>query len=216
MKNKVNRVKFFKKTFLVANVSPEVVFRMLFLILNKANIDFLVRKLWWKTYTTKKAFLTTKRIKLMGNKEFAVVALDPEHMTFVVHVWSVSSVALLSFSSLNIYRFHTTQIAGLIAKKASIKILAKYLDFADVFSLDLVSKLFEHIQINNHAIDIIDGQQPLYRLIYSLKPVKLETLKTNIETNLANGFIRPSKSPAGAPILFDQKSDGSLRLCVAC
>ena len=42
----------------------------------------------------------------------------------------------------------------------------------------------------------------------------METLKAYIETNLANGFIRPSKSPAGAPILFDRKSDGSLRLCV--
>ena len=44
--------------------------------------------------------------------------------------------------------------------------------------------------------------------------MELETLKAYIETNLANGLIRPSKSPAGAPILFDRKSDGSLRLCV--
>ena len=44
--------------------------------------------------------------------------------------------------------------------------------------------------------------------------MELETLKTYIETNLANGFIRPSKSPAGAPILFVRKPDGSLRLCV--
>ena len=44
--------------------------------------------------------------------------------------------------------------------------------------------------------------------------MELKTLKAYIEINLANGFIRPSKSPAGAPILFDQKSDGSLRLCV--
>ena len=35
-----------------------------------------------------------------------------------------------------------------------------------------------------------------------------------METNLANGFIKPSKSPAGAPILFDQKSDRSLWLYV--
>ena len=50
--------------------------------------------------------------------------------------------------------------------------------------------------------------------MYSLRPVELETLKAYIETNLANGFIRLSKSPAGAPILFDQKSDGFLRLYV--
>ena len=45
-------------------------------------------------------------------------------------------------------------------------------------------------------------------------PVELETLKTYIETNLANGFIKPSKSLAGTPILFDRKSDGFLRLYV--
>ena len=39
-------------------------------------------------------------------------------------------------------------------------------------------------------------------------------MKAYIETNLTNGFIRPSKSPAGAPILFDRKSDSFLRLCV--
>ena len=102
----------------------------------------------------------------------------------------------------------------MIAKKASIKVLAKYLDFADVFSPDLASELSKYTKINNHAIELVKSQQPLYRPIYSLGPVKLEILKAYIETNLANGFIRPSKSPAGAPILFDRKSDGSLRLCV--
>ena len=44
--------------------------------------------------------------------------------------------------------------------------------------------------------------------------MELEILKAYIETNLANGFIRPSKSPAGAPILFDRKSNGFFWLYV--
>ncbi len=44
--------------------------------------------------------------------------------------------------------------------------------------------------------------------------MELETLKAYIENNLASGFIWPSKSPAGAPILFDKKPNGSLRLCI--
>ncbi len=44
--------------------------------------------------------------------------------------------------------------------------------------------------------------------------MELEALKTYIETHLKTGFIRSSKSPTGAPILFDKKPDGSLRLCV--
>ena len=102
----------------------------------------------------------------------------------------------------------------MIAEKVFTKALAKYSDFTDVFSPDLVSELPEHIGINNYAIELLDGQQPLYGPIYNLETVELETLKAFIETNLANGFIKPSKYPDNAPILFDWKSDGFFRLCV--
>ncbi len=55
---------------------------------------------------------------------------------------------------------------------------------------------------------------PPFGPIYSLSRVELETLKTWLEDNLSKGFIRSSSSPAGTPILFVKKSDGSLRLCV--
>ncbi len=44
--------------------------------------------------------------------------------------------------------------------------------------------------------------------------MELKTLKAYIKNNLANIFIKPSKSLAGAPIFFDKKPDGSLRLYV--
>ncbi len=44
--------------------------------------------------------------------------------------------------------------------------------------------------------------------------MELEILKAYIKNNLASGFIRSFKSPAGAPILFDKKPNGSLRLYV--
>ena len=50
--------------------------------------------------------------------------------------------------------------------------------------------------------------------MYPLSPRELVALKEFLEENLAKGFIRESKSPAGAPILFAPKKDGSLRLCV--
>ena len=137
----------------------------------------------------------------------AAAALDPESETFVVHVASLSSVASPSSSPLDVYLSRRPQIAGLIAEKAPTKVPVEHVNFADVFSPDLASELPEHTGINNHAIKLVDSQQPPW-------PVRLETLKAYIETNLANRFIRPSKSPAGAPILFDRKSDGSLRLCL--
>ena len=147
----------------------------------------------------------------MGKIEFAAAALDPEYETYVVHVASLSSTPL---ASPDVYPFRRPLISVLIAEEAPIKVLAKYLDFAYIFSLNLASKLPEYTGINDHAIELVEGQQSPYRHIYSLEPVELETLKAYIETNLANGFIKPFKSPAGAPILFDRKSDGSLRLFV--
>ena len=60
----------------------------------------------------------------------------------------------------------------------------------------------------------MDGQQPFYGPIYSLKPVELEILKIYIELNLANRFIKPSKLPTEAAIFFNQKSNGSFHLYI--
>ncbi len=91
---------------------------------------------------------------------------------------------------------------------------SNYTNFADVFSPKLAVELLEHTGINNHVIELVDNCQLPYGLICSFRPVELEILKNYIKTNLANGFIRPSKSPTGVSIFFDKKLNGSLRLCV--
>ena len=68
--------------------------------------------------------------------------------------------------------------------------------------------------MNDYAIKLEENKQPIFSPMYSQKPVELETLKTYIKINLANSFIWPSKSFAGAPILFNRKLDGSFRLCI--
>ncbi len=68
--------------------------------------------------------------------------------------------------------------------------------------------------MNEHTIKLIEEKQPLYILILTFIPVKLETLKAYIKTHLKTGFIWPFKSSAGVSILFDKKFDGSLCLYV--
>ena len=77
-----------------------------------------------------------------------------------------------------------------------------------------MQRSFQKIGMNKYAIKLEKDKQPPFRPIYSLGLIELEILKTQIKINLANGFICLSKSLARAPILFDKKSDGSLRLCV--
>ena len=100
------------------------------------------------------------------------------------------------------------------AKEALVSILAEYLDFANVFFEELTAVLPEHTEMNTHAINLEEVKQLPYGPIYSLRPVELETLKTYIKTYLKTKFIQLSKSPAGAPILFDKKPDNSLRLYI--
>ena len=100
----------------------------------------------------------------------------------------------------------------LLAKKVTI--LAKYLDFTHIFLEKLANVPPEQTKVNKHTIKLEKSKQPPYKSIYSLGPAKLETFKIYIKINLANGFIRTLKLPAGAPILFVHKPNGSLCLCV--
>lgn len=133
--------------------------------------------------------------------------MDPSKEAFIVHVASLG----LS-SKISIHPAREPQIASLLAEEVTV--LAKYLDFADVFFKETAAELPKRSAINEHLIDLEPGKKPPYGPIYSLGPVKLETLKTYIKINLTNGFIQPSKSSAGTPIFFVQKPDGSFRLCV--
>ena len=149
MTNTANWVRFFEETFLIANVSPEIILGMLFLILSGAKLDFLGWELRWRTYTTKKVFPTTRRIKLLDKEEFVAAALDLESEIFIIYVLSPSFIALPSSFPLDVYHFCKPQIAGRIVKEAPTKISAEYLDFTDVFSLDLASKFSKFTEINN-------------------------------------------------------------------
>ena len=178
---------------------------MFFLTFSNAEIPFAEKELTWRTYTTKKAFLTIRQVKIINQKEFAKAALDENVEAFVVHVSSLGS-------RMTIHPAREAQLASLLTEEVTVPV--EYSDFADVFSEKSANVLPEQTRANEHAIELEEGKQPPYGPIYSLGPVELKTLKTYIETNLANGFIRASKSPAGAPILFVRKPDGSLRLCV--
>ena len=209
MLDKDDRERFFEKSFLLADIKLKMVLRMLFLTMSNADVDFQARNLQWRSYTTGDVLPTTRRVELIGKKEFVAAALDPEHEAFVFHV-----AALSVDPGDEVHPSRRAQIAHLKANEAPTKVPSEYADFADVFSSKLATELPEHTGINDHAIELVDDRQPPCGPIYSLGPVELETLKAYIENNLANGFMRPSKSPAGAPILFDKKPDGRLRLCV--
>ena len=192
----------------MADTKFEVILGMPFLKISNADVSFGEGTLTWKTYTTNEALPTTEQVQIIDKKDFVIAALDADNETFVVHV------AFREREGMPVHSERQAQVGALLFNKAPTEVPAEYSDYSDVFSAEHAAELPENTGMNEHAIELEEGKQPPFGPIYSLGPVELETLKTYIETNLANGFIRPSKSPAGAPILFDRKPDRSLRLCV--
>ncbi|GKF38858.1 putative reverse transcriptase domain-containing protein, partial [Tanacetum coccineum] len=63
-------------------------------------------------------------------------------------------------------------------------------------------------------IDLVPGAAPIARAPYRLAPSEMEELSTQLQEISEKGFIRPSSSPWGAPILFVKMKDGSFRMCI--
>ncbi|KAG5716920.1 hypothetical protein E4T56_gene8539 [Termitomyces sp. T112] len=89
----------------------------------------------------------------------------------------------------------------------------EYHEFADVFSKGSAKELPLH-RSYDHQINLEEGTSPPFGKIYNMSEIELRALKEYLDDMLSKGFIRPSISAAGAPVLFAKKKDGSLRLCV--
>ncbi|KAL9249281.1 RNA-directed DNA polymerase-like protein [Drosera capensis] len=66
----------------------------------------------------------------------------------------------------------------------------------------------------DYKIDLEPGTRPPARVPYRMAPMELEELRKQLKDLLDAGFIRSSKAPYGAPVLFQKKKDGSLWLCI--
>ncbi|TYJ98631.1 Retrotransposon protein [Cucumis melo var. makuwa] len=85
-------------------------------------------------------------------------------------------------------------------------------DYPDVFPEELPG-LPPHREVE-FAIELEPGTVPISRSPYRMAPAELKELKVQLQELLDKGFIRPSVSPWGAPVLFVKKKDGSMRLCI--
>ncbi|KAA0060066.1 DNA/RNA polymerases superfamily protein [Cucumis melo var. makuwa] len=85
-------------------------------------------------------------------------------------------------------------------------------EFLDVFPDDL-SGLPPDREIE-FTIELLPGTAPISQASYRMAPSKLKELKMQLQELVDQGYIRPSVSPWGAPVLFVKKKDGTLRLCI--
>ncbi|GJS37635.1 putative reverse transcriptase domain-containing protein [Tanacetum coccineum] len=110
-------------------------------------------------------------------------------------------------------------LAHVTTKKAEDKSKEKRLedvpivqDFPEVYPEDL-SGIPPTRQVE-FQIDLMPGAVPVARAPYRLAPSDMKELSDQLKEIFDKGFIRPSSSPWGAPVLFVKKKDGSFRMCI--
>ncbi|KAA0042191.1 DNA/RNA polymerases superfamily protein [Cucumis melo var. makuwa] len=85
-------------------------------------------------------------------------------------------------------------------------------DYPDVFPKEL-PRLPPYREID-FAIELEPSTVSISKASYRMTPAELKELKVQLQELLDKGFIRPSVSPWGAPVLFVKKKDGLMRLCI--
>ncbi|GJS38544.1 putative reverse transcriptase domain-containing protein [Tanacetum coccineum] len=85
-------------------------------------------------------------------------------------------------------------------------------DFLEVFPKELPG--LPPVRQVEFLIDLVPGAAPVARALYRLLRSKMEELSTQLQELSDKGFIRPSSSPWGAPVLFVKKKDGFFWMCM--
>jgi hypothetical protein len=86
-------------------------------------------------------------------------------------------------------------------------------EYSDVFPPELPPGLPPARDLD-HRIELIPGSTPPSRPTFRMNPKELDELRKQLDELLKAGFIQPSKSPYGAPVLFVKKKDGTMRMCI--
>ncbi|GJY90075.1 putative reverse transcriptase domain-containing protein [Tanacetum coccineum] len=98
------------------------------------------------------------------------------------------------------------------AKEHKQEEMAMVRDFPKVFPDDLSG--LPPIREIEFRIELVPRAIPIVKSPYRLAPSEMEELSGQLKEFQDKGFIRPSLSPWGAPVLFVKKKDGSFRMCI--
>ena len=85
-------------------------------------------------------------------------------------------------------------------------------EYVDVFP-DELPRLPQQ-RVVGFGIELHPGTLPISMTPHRMAPVELQELRVQLQELLDKGFIRPSTSPRGSPVLFEKKKDKTLRLCI--
>ncbi|GJR61517.1 putative reverse transcriptase domain-containing protein [Tanacetum coccineum] len=97
-------------------------------------------------------------------------------------------------------------------RRNDLRMYRQFETFPEVFPEDLPG--LPPTQQVEFQIDLVPGVASVARAPYQIAPSRMKNLSEKLQELSDKGFIRPSSSPWGAPVLFFKKKDGSFRMCI--
>nr|CAH67940.1 H0211F06-OSIGBa0153M17.12 [Oryza sativa] len=101
---------------------------------------------------------------------------------------------------------------GVILNQVALQEIPIVQDYPDVFPEDLPG--MPPKRDIEFRIDLVPGTNPIYKRPYRMAANELAEVKRQVDDLLQKGYIRPSTSPRGAPVIFVEKKDHTQRMCV--
>lgn len=165
----------FEKTFLLANISIKVIFKMLFLTSFNAKNCYEKKNLFGEIKLQQKLYPPSRWLNIYIKK---ICKLD-------IRLYQKNFCNICKSSKrkkTNNYPFQTAQIVFLQTDKAFIKKILEYLDYINIFLANFAIQLLKYI-------NQIKDKKLFHKPIYNLNPVELKILKTYNKTYPKTGFI---------------------------
>lgn len=177
--------------------NPEIDWRKGKMILqekdNRHKIELQAERIEESEEKTELRLISAKQLQRLIKKGETVMAVEIE---------CTEGLELNLIESTQISKLQTTELEAEMRK-----------EYSDLFREELPMKMPPKRGVE-HRIELIEGAQPQNRGIYRLSIAEQKELKKQLRELLDQGFIRPSKSPWGAPVLFVPKKNGKLRMCI--
>ncbi|KAI3819476.1 hypothetical protein L1987_13315 [Smallanthus sonchifolius] len=147
-------------------------------------------------------------IKVFRLSQMGVLVMNVA--TQIISVTNARSSSMLN--KVELYVAFLAHIVQKDVKEKSIQDIPIIRDFPEVFPEDLSG--LPPVRQVKFRIDLVPGANPVARAPYRLAPSEMQELASQLQELSEKGFIRPSYSQWGAPVLFVKKKDGSFRMCI--
>ncbi len=195
----------------------------------RGKVDLLVSTLGGMECVLGMEFITQNNVVIEGHNRLVripsksrIVRIKAQELSYVggptIHfmlgkTWEKECVGGLGIMCVMqvLDEYEPKEVTKLVTSPKCIKQVLE--EFPDVMPEELPEDLPSRRRID-HVIEVMPGVAPPAKAPYRMSHEELKELKVQLEELLMKGYIKPSKSPYGAPVLFVHKKDGTLRMCV--